>query len=125
MSAQLNAAMIHSNYQPNYHVHVNQSNSRSDAARNEGDIRALKNEVDRLSIICEALWEMLAERHGLEEIDLVDKMTQIDLRDGKLDGKKDQKEPPRDCPRCKRTLLTDRPICLYCGEVTLPRPFKD
>lgn len=116
--------MIHSHYRPNYHVHVKSANNRSDAARNEGEIRALQNEVDRLGIICEALWELLAERADLQEVDLIEKMSEIDLRDGKLDGRKDTKNGPRDCSRCKRTMLTDRPVCLYCGEVNLMRPFE-
>ncbi|MEO0795864.1 MAG: hypothetical protein AAFX93_11905 [Verrucomicrobiota bacterium] len=112
--------MIHSDYQPNYRP---QATSLGANTNNQADIRKLENEVDRLSIICEALWEFIRERHGLQEIDLIEKMTQIDLQDGHLDGKKRKEDGPRVCKRCERTMLTDRPVCLYCGEVSLQNPF--
>ena len=70
-------------------------------------------DVDRLFMITQALWELLKEKHGYTDESLMKKITEIDLRDGKLDGKTARKERPN-CPSCGRKMGR-HPTCLYCG----------
>ena len=44
----------------------------------------------------------------------MDKINEIDLRDGDQDGKV-AKKPIENCTQCDRPLLRNKPFCLYCG----------
>jgi hypothetical protein len=66
-------------------------------------------------LICEALWELLSQKSGLTVKDLHDKLYEIDLRDGSLDGKNQRKAI--DCPNCARKVGPRHSICFYCGHV--------
>ena len=70
-------------------------------------------DVEKLFMITEALWTILKEKHGCTDAELVQRVQEIDLRDGKLDGKVTKVNP--DCPKCSRKLMGKRPVCLYCG----------
>ena len=82
-------------------------------------------DVEKLFMLTEALWTILKEKHGCTDAELVQRVQEIDLRDGKLDGKVAKVNP--DCPKCGRKLMGKRPVCLYCGaevaRVDLP-PFS-
>ncbi|HUU32157.1 MAG TPA: hypothetical protein VMY69_08675 [Phycisphaerae bacterium] len=86
------------------------------------EVELLRMDVERLLIISEALWRLLREKGGYADEDLVNRMVEIDMRDGALDGKV-AKGPPATCPHCKRTLHKRRPWCLYCGGQVLQDPF--
>lgn len=73
----------------------------------------LERNTDRLSLACQALWELLKERTQLTEEDMFTRMEQIDMRDGKRDGKIGGH--PMICAGCGRTINTKRPTCIYCG----------
>ena len=45
--------------------------------------------------------------------DLIAKIKEIDLRDGKLDGKPGVS--PQECPGCGKPNGPHRKACLYCG----------
>ena len=70
-------------------------------------------DVEKLFMLTEALWTILKEKHGCTDAELVQRVQEIDLRDGKLDGKVAKVNP--DCPKCSRKLMGKRPVCLYCG----------
>ncbi len=75
--------------------------------------RLIEDRIDRLSLICRAMWEFLQERTDLTEEQLMAKVQEIDLRDGAADGKLDAK--PTACPACARPLSRRHIRCLYCG----------
>lgn len=81
------------------------------------DVRAqneiIQCDVEKLFMLTEALWTILKEKHGCTDAELVQRVQEIDLRDGKLDGKVAKVNP--DCPKCSRKLMGKRPVCLYCG----------
>lgn len=97
--------------------------ARSDAAGARRKVAELEGEVERLLMITESLWQIVKERHSLDDQELVRRMVMIDMRDGKLDGKV-ATSPPRKCPQCARTLFKNRPRCPYCGEPIAGDPFE-
>ena len=86
-------------------------------SRSATDVRAqneiIQCDVEKLFMLTEALWTILKEKHGCTDAELVQRVQEIDLRDGKLDGKVAKVNP--DCPKCSRKLMGKRPVCLYCG----------
>jgi hypothetical protein len=97
--------------------------AQQDAQRAQNEIERLRKDVERLLLITEALWLVLKEQNGFTDEKLTQLMTQIDLRDGQLDGRvaKTQAEA---CPHCGRTLAKNLTCCMYCGKPVLDRnPF--
>ena len=80
-------------------------------------------DVERLLLITEALWNIIREKHGAEETELIKQITALDMEDGKLDGRK-PRTPPQPCPKCGRTLIKNRPRCFYCAEPIAADPFE-
>jgi len=89
----------------------------------KSEIRNLRASIDKLTLINRALWEIIAADKGLTDEYLIDKVNEIDLRDGKLDGK--TQTAVRVCSSCGRTLFQGHRRCLYCGSENLkPSPFE-
>ena len=101
----------------------NAAGARSDAATARMDVEMLRSDVERLLMISEALWLILKEQHGFDDNELVKRIVEIDMRDGKLDGRV-AATPPRQCPKCNRTLFKNRSRCIYCGEYVVMNPFE-
>ena len=87
-----------------------------------GEVKALRGAVNKLMLINRALWEIIAEEKELDDKYLMDKVNEIDLRDGTLDGK--LVTAIMLCPSCGRTLFKEHDKCLYCGSMdTTTDPF--
>ena len=96
------------------------ASARAGDAANE--TRRLRREVDRLSLACLAMWQMLQAHAGVSDEDLLRVMRELDASDGRVDGK--LSTGTGDCPACDRPLLKGRDTCMYCGEaVTKSSPF--
>lgn len=100
-------------------IHITQnistgSNAAAEQARTEA--ADLRLDVERLLMITEALWGLVREKHALGEDELYKRIEEIDLRDGRLDGRV-APTPSALCPRCNRALMKKRPVCIYCGQV--------
>lgn len=80
---------------------------------NSSKIRSLEEKIDKLALICRAMWEILGTHADISEDDLLKKVEEIDLRDGKLDGKLLQ--DAKRCRNCGRMLSKRHRTCLYCG----------
>ena len=94
-----------------------QAASAESQTKNLGvDLDRVVERIDRLVLINNAMWELLAERTQLAEGDLVDKIREIDLRDGVEDGKL---RMVLKCPKCARMMSQRHGRCLYCGEESL------
>ncbi len=83
----------------------------------------LADRLDRLNLICLAMWELLHETAGLTDDDLRAKIDEIDHRDGRRDGYQ-----PTGCRslRCGAAVAAGSPRCQFCGAEAPDRsPFKD
>lgn len=85
----------------------------SKADRYAADISNVQRQIERLTLSCQAMWELLRDRSGLTEEDIEAKIHEIDARDGQLDGKIGT--TLFECPSCGRPTNTRRSACLMCG----------
>ena len=90
----------------------------ADAKRNttglEQRIADLERRADRLALACQAMWETLKESTHIPEEAIYARMQQIDLRDGKADGKIGGQV--LQCTNCGRSINSKSPACIYCGQ---------
>ncbi len=105
----------------------NLAQTTADQARRKADaveeqLERVKCDVERLLMITEALWTVLKKDHGYSDDVLKQLVADIDLRDGKLDGRV-AGGPPIPCPYCGHMLPKQRPFCIYCGKPVQPEPF--
>jgi hypothetical protein len=91
-------------------------------SRDTPKIAHLEGQVERLLLVTEALWTILKEQHGFDEQDLLRRIVQIDLKDGRLDGRV-AASPPEACPKCQRPVSRKSVRCMFCGEPMLFDPF--
>ena len=76
----------------------------------------LEAKVNKLTLVNHALFELIALRTGITESELIEKVNEIDLRDGKLGGKPSQ-EAPVVCEQCGRSYSRRHNHCFYCDHV--------
>ena len=76
-------------------------------------VQDLEDRLDKLLLVNMAMWELLKARTELTEEDLLGKVQEIDLRDGRADGK--VSKTVAECPKCGRTMSPRHKKCLYCG----------
>lgn len=89
------------------------SRAGSKALRVQEELARVSDKIDSLAITCQAMWELIRERTTLSDADIERKMQEIDLRDGKSDGK--MRAPATECSDCGRTISRRHARCLYCG----------
>lgn len=87
--------------------------AESKANRQSDDLAALKRHVDRLSLACQAMWELLRDGSELTEDDIEAKILEVDARDGRVDGKIAMQA--LECPNCGRPTNSKRSSCVICG----------
>ena len=94
---------------------------RRDASEARRDPRTSLSEVEerigRLTLACTAMWELLRQRTGVTDQQLLEVIQEVDLRDGVLDGQR--KASPLTCPSCGRRNNRRHRTCMYC-ESPLP-----
>jgi hypothetical protein len=81
-------------------------------------LEQLERRVNRLSLLCQAMWEMLRERAECTDDQLAAKVLEVDLRDGRNDSRIDTQIS--ECPSCGRNTNSRRSTCVICG-AELPR----
>lgn len=79
----------------------------------ERAIRDLEHEVARLTLLNQALWELLRDRCQLNDEVFERKIGEVDLRDGVQDD--EITHVPLQCPKCGRVSNSRHWRCLYCG----------
>jgi hypothetical protein len=78
----------------------------------------LHEKVERLALVNAAMWSLLSEKLGVTTDDLIAKIREIDLADGRSDGK--ISSTAKNCPKCNRILNSSTGNCLYCGYTPSP-----
>lgn len=76
-------------------------------------VRRLEDRVNQLTLINIALWSLLQEVTNLTDEQLTERVRQLDMLDGKMDGR--MRPKLRECPECQQTLSQKHLRCLYCG----------
>lgn len=92
-----------------------------DARRAQTDVSILEARLDKAMLACEAMWTIMRDKFGLDDVQLIERINDIDLSDGKLDGK--VRKPVVACPKCGRKISQRFPACMYCGQPILHDPF--
>ncbi|MDQ3814920.1 MAG: hypothetical protein M3347_13330 [Armatimonadota bacterium] len=87
--------------------------ARQSAAEAKDAVRDLEERVNQLTLINMALWSLLKEITDLTDEDLMQRVREIDLQDGQVDGK--VRGGMNRCPRCGQTLSKKHHRCLHCG----------
>ena len=77
------------------------------------EVRLLQQDIERLKLLNQALWELIRDRTDLTDALLAEKAQEVDLRDGVADGRMTQMRLK--CPSCGRVSSSRHWRCLYCG----------
>ena len=77
------------------------------------DVVFLEDRLERLSLVCMAMWSLIQDKTDLKEEDLLARVNTIDLMDGQADGKAQVHVVK--CVKCQRTMNRRHLKCLYCG----------
>ncbi len=100
----------------------------SDASRAESHVSSLEDKVkyleskmDSLLLLNQALLEIMVVKSIVTESELKEKITEIDLRDGVLDGK--IWSAGNKCQKCNRAYNNRLNKCLYCGNINSSKTF--
>ena len=75
----------------------------------------LEKQLDRLTLITRAMYELFQEFSGLSDDMLAQKVTEIDLRDGTQDGQVTPQS--KQCPDCDSMISVKFSRCLFCGYI--------
>ena len=81
------------------------------------ELRYLEDRVDRLSLICMAMWSLMRDKTDLTEQELMERVKLIDLMDGSADGKATRTVSK--CAACNRPMNPRHQKCIYCGSEKL------
>lgn len=114
--------MMHGSYHSSNYQEMFSKTSRT-STTTDPDYRKLEERVSKLELIAESLWRILQEEHGYDDIRLIEKMTDIDLEDGRYDGKKAKGKGFMTCTKCQRNNAIHHTTCMYCGEPFVIKPF--
>lgn len=87
--------------------------AQSDAKQLQSKVRVLEQQCERLTLAAMAMAEILRDRLGFTEHEIEAKLTEIDLRVGRLDGQ--LRPTPDHCQKCRQKNAASRRHCLYCG----------
>ncbi len=101
--------------------HIEAARASGDARRSRTDFQEMEARLDKAMLACEAMWTIMRDKFGLDDAQLGERINDIDLSDGKLDGK--VRKPVVACPKCGRKIAKRFPNCMYCGQPILHDPF--
>jgi rRNA maturation endonuclease Nob1 len=87
------------------------------------DMAFANERIDQLTLLCAAMWEVMKDKLAVPDEELVNKVAELDARDGVADGK--LTATPRKCTACARPIFPKHRKCLYCGAaVVIDNVFK-
>lgn len=93
--------------------------TKSEVSRLRAQVEELQRRLDTMTLAAQAMWELLRAHGRFSDTDLLEKMQEVDLRDGEADGR--ISSGLVNCPGCGRRNRTSRRHCVFCG-AALPTP---
>ena len=87
------------------------------------EVTHLEDRLERLSLVCMAMWSLIQDKTKLTEQDLMERVKVIDLMDGMEDGKASR--TVQKCRACDRVMSSRHRKCLYCGAKKLAQSAFD
>ena len=88
---------------------------RSSREETQNIFLGLAKKVNRLVLLNQAMSEILIERLGITNNEIIHKMNEIDMRDGVKDGR--YVKPAKDCPKCDAKINNEFHRCFFCGYI--------
>jgi hypothetical protein len=90
----------------------------------EAELLGLERRLEQSMLINLAMGSLLQDKLGLTDAELERRMTDLDLADGKLDGRAGRAagDGPKVCTTCRRTISKRHAHCFYCGALSPPTP---
>jgi hypothetical protein len=76
-------------------------------------VERLNDRIDALVLANMAMWTILRDKLGVADQELEQRVRELDLSDGKLDGK--IRVGAWNCAKCNRPNSPRHAACLYCG----------
>ena len=106
-----------------YRSPVQPESSTADAAAGRAQRKAedLETRLERALLTMEAMWTLLRDKLDTTDDELIERIVEIDLSDGILDGK--ARRPALECGSCSRKIPRRFARCLYCGAEIEHDPF--
>lgn len=90
-----------------------QSEAELGRKRQRAETQDLEDQIDRLKLICESMWELMSEVTGLTNEQLEQRIHEVDMDDGKADGRK--VHPPAPCTTCDSMIPSTAKVCAFCS----------
>ena len=81
--------------------------------RHVNSVGKLHRDNERLTLACQAMWELLRDHLGFTDEHLEAKILEVDGRDGRVDGK--MAPQTLDCQACGHKTNSMRQTCVMCG----------
>lgn len=82
-----------------------------------GEVTQLRHELDRTTLVVQALWELVKTKLGTTEEEMIELIHAVDMLDGKADGKPSR--IPDNCPQCTRPVSVQTNTCFFCGTMVI------
>lgn len=92
------------------------TDAASSARRAENALSRLEDALDRQALVIRTLLSFCEAKGLFNEAEFRELMNEVDLSDGRLDGKFKPQATPRSCPNCGKTNGKRAVTCMYCGE---------
>lgn len=105
----------------NYTGSADAARAGAAASRARHKAESVEARLDRALLACEAMWTILRDKLNVTDLELVQRMNDLDLSDGRLDGK--VRKTPVACPKCGKAIARRFPKCMYCGQPVVHDPF--
>jgi hypothetical protein len=85
------------------------------ARRAEDALGRLEDTIDRQMLVIRTLLTACEKAGLFNEAQFRELMNDVDLSDGRLDGKFKPQVTPRECPTCHKVNGKRAVTCMYCG----------
>jgi rRNA maturation endonuclease Nob1 len=73
----------------------------------------LNSEIDKLSLLCQAMWSLTEENTDMTDEALESRILELEILDGKL--LEEIEDIQKSCPRCNAAVPADMDKCQFCG----------